>query len=157
MVRRLFNSKHREQLWLREKNKAYLAGLGAQPRCNLCSLPVLETDDWDESHDPGKAKAFGGKKTGVAHRPCNQRHNNAVVTPAVAKAKRVYRKHIGAQKPGMGRFAMRGGRRSGERKTIAGQVVRRTTGAERHAAMLASRALRDADGNPVGVWAETKP
>ena len=59
-----------------------------------------------------------------------------------------------AQKPGMGRFAMRGGRRSGERKTIAGQVVRRTTGAERHAAMLASRALRDADGNPIGVWVQ---
>jgi len=105
-----------------------------------------------------KARAFKGSDAydnlGVAHRRCNLEDGAQVVTPAKAKADRVRRKHIGAQKPGMGRFAMRGGRRSSERKTIAGEVVRRTTGAERHAAMIASRTLRDADGNPVGVWAQ---
>ncbi len=154
MVRHMFNSKQREQLWLREKGKARIAGRGTLPICNLCDLPVAETDDWDESHDPAKAKAFGGKATGVAHRVCNQRHNNAVVTPAVAKSNRIRRKHIGAQKPGMGRFAMRGGRRSNERKTMAGEVVRRTNGAQRRVAMMAKLALRDADGNPIGVWAQ---
>ena len=158
MARRMFNSKRRETVWLRGKHKAFMDGRGAQPICPHCDLPVFETDDWDECHHPHKPRAFGGGDALDAvtpgHRLCNRRHGAQVVAPLKAKADRVRRKHIGAQRQGMGRFAMRGGRRSSERKTIAGGVVRRTTGAERHAAMIASRALRDADGNPIGVWAE---
>lgn len=156
-MRRLFNSKRRETVWLRGKHAAYAAGRGSQPICPHCDLPVFETDDWDECHHPHKPRAFGGG-SGVdavtpGHHLCNLRDGAQVVTPAKAKADRVRRKHIGAQKPGMGRFAMRGGRRSKERKTINGQVVRRTTGAQRHAAFIASRALIAADGTPVGAFA----
>ena len=161
MAHRMFNSKRRETVWLRSKHAAYMAGRGTQPICPHCDLPVFETDDWDECHHPHKPRAFGGGSgvdaVTVGHRACNQRHGAQVVTPAKAKADRIRRKAIGAWRPGAGRFAMRGGRRSEERKTIAGGVVRRTTGAQRHAAMLAGRALTDADGNLVGVWAADPP
>jgi hypothetical protein len=157
MARRMFNSKRRETVWLRSKHAAYMAGLGSQPICPHCKLPVFETDDWDECHHPHKPRAFGGGSgvdaVTVGHRLCNLRDAAQVVVPAVAKSNRIRRRHIGASKPGMGRFAMRGGRRSSERKTIAGEVVRRTTGAERHAAFVASRCLTAADGTPVGVFA----
>lgn len=157
-TRRMFNSKRRETVWLRGKHAAYVAGRGSQPICPHCDLPVFESDDWDECHHPHAARAFGAGNglddVTPGHHACNMRHGAQVVTPAKAKADRIRRKHIGAQRPGMGRFAMPGGRRSQRRKTVSGQVVERTTGAERHAAMLASRALHDADGNPIGAWAQ---
>ena len=137
-----FNSKRREQLWQREKHAAFLAGRGDLPICNICSLPVLETDAWDESHDPAKAKAFGGRAVGIAHHRCNHHHGAAVVTPAIAKSNRVRRKHIGAAGPGLGKSPMRGGRRDRIKKTMRGEVVLRLTGAERHALMMAAREIR---------------
>lgn len=161
MMRRLFNSKRRETVWLRGKHAAFTAGLGSQPICPHCKLPVFETDDWDECHHPHKPRAFGAGNALDAvtpgHRLCNREHGAKVVTPAKAKADRVRRKHIGASRPGSGPHAMRGGRRSKERKTIAGGVIARTTGAQRHAAFVASRCLTAADGTPVGVWAPDPP
>ncbi len=136
-----FNSKRREQLWQREKFAACQAGRGDLPICNLCDLPVFETDAWDESHHPGRAKAFGGRVVGIAHHACNHQHGAAVVTPAVAKSNRIRRKHIGAAGPGLGKYPMRGGRRDRIKKTMRGEVILRLTGAERHALMMARREI----------------
>jgi len=158
---RLFGSKRRETLWLREKHAAYVAGRGRLPICNLCGLPVAQTDAWDESHHREKPRAFGGGRglehVGIAHHRCNHEHGAKVVTPAKAKADRVRRFHIGAGGPGLGKARMRGGRRSGERKTFGHGVVRRQSAAERHAAMRERLALTAADGSPVGLWAPDPP
>lgn len=152
-----FNSKQREALWAAECWRAAIAGRGSLPICNLCDQVVRETDAWDESHDPGRAKAFGGRATGVAHHRCNHEHGAKVVTPAVAKAKRVHAKHIGAAGPGLGRTPMRGGRRDGIRRTMRNGVRPRLTGAERHAATIAKLALTAPDGSKVGLWAPDVP
>jgi|SRR5579862_986868 len=136
-----FNSKRRETAWQGAKVAAYLAGLGSSPICNLCGLPVFETDDWDESHDPAKPKCFGGRDTGVAHRRCNRDHGAQVVVPAKAKSDRVRRRHIGAFKPGMGKNALPAGRRSTLTKTFHHGVQPRLTGAEKHALMMAARTI----------------
>jgi len=141
MYRPRFNSRRREALWSAECFRSYLAGRGSLPICNLCNLPVAETDAWDCSHDPARAKCMGGKSVGVAHRRCNLLHAARVVAPAIAKAKRVRAKHIGAAGVGLGRYPMRGGRRDSIKKTMSGEVVPRTTGAERHALTMARRAI----------------
>src|ERR1035437_488055 len=99
----LFGSKSRQALWQREQLAAHLAGRGPLPICNLCGLAVKPSDCWEESHS-GAPKAFGGKSTGIAHHRCNHEHGAEVVVPAAAKAKRVYRKHIGAAGVGLGRY-----------------------------------------------------
>lgn len=143
MARRMFNSKRRETIWLRARFDAAQASRGPLPICNICDLPVLETDDWDESHHLHKPRAFGGgdgvEHVGVAHHLCNLRHGAEVVTPAVAKSNRIRRKHIGAQKPGMGRHAMRGGRRAPFKIAIGGGTKPRLTNAERHRAFIERR------------------
>jgi hypothetical protein len=146
----------REKVWQREKNKAYLAGLSPFPICIHCGLPVDQMKAWHVAHR--KARAFKGSDAldnlGVAHIECNLDDGAHVVTPAKAKADAVRRHHTGADGPGLGKCPMHAGRRSHMSKKINGRVVERTTAAQRHAAMVASRALRDADGNPVGVWAQ---
>ncbi len=134
-----FNSKRREALWLAERLAAYRAGRGNLPICNICDLPVLETDAWDESHHPDHPRVFGGRATGVAHRRCNHEHGAQVVTPAKAKANRVRRRHIGAGGPGLGKHPMPGGRRSALTKTFRYGVQPRLTGAEKHALTMAAR------------------
>src|SRR4029077_7132784 len=156
-IRYMFNSRKREQLWLREKGKARIAGRGPLPICNLCDRAVREQDAWDESHVPHMPKAFGGKVTGIAHHLCNITHGATVVRKAVEKSNRVRRKHIGAAGRGLGRYPMRGGPRGAFKIGVGGGRQPRTTSAERHAAMIASRTLRDADGNPIGVWAPDPP
>lgn len=59
---------------------------------------------------------------GVAHGPCNTKHGQKVVTPMVAKAKRTYRKHIGAH---MSQKPMDGSRDSKWKKKMDGTVERR--------------------------------
>jgi hypothetical protein len=160
-VRRLFNSKRRETVWLRGKHAAFTAGRGSLPICPHCELPVFETDDWDECHFLHKSRAFGASNAldnvTPGHHACNLRHGAEVVTPAKAKADRIRRRHIGAARPGTGRHPLPGGRRSGFKIAIGGGTRPRTTSAQRHAAFVASRALRDDDGNPVGVWACDPP
>lgn len=136
----MFGSRKREALWLRERLAAYKAGDGDLPICNLCGLPVAETDDWDESHD-GVPRANGGRLTGIAHMLCNRQHGAKIVTPAIAKANRVRQRHIGASGPGLGKHPMRAGRRSGLKKTFGKGLQPRLTHAQKHAAFLAGRAI----------------
>ncbi|MCC6172036.1 MAG: hypothetical protein IT481_08405 [Gammaproteobacteria bacterium] len=131
----------RQALWQREAMNAYLAGHGYQPICNLCGLPVITGDAWDESHDPAKPKCFGGERVGVAHRRCNREHGAQVVVPVRAKSDRVRARHTGADGPGLGRHPMRAGRRSRESKTFHHGLQRRLTLAQKLARMRAARAI----------------
>lgn len=139
----MFNSADREKLWLRCRTTAYLDGRadGTFCICNLCELPVYQTDAWDESHDPAKPKAFGGKSVAVAHRACNRAHGAKVVTPAVAKSNRVRRRANGAFGPGMGRYPMRAGRRSSIKCKVGGGVVPRLTLAQKEARFRKKRGI----------------
>jgi hypothetical protein len=141
MTRYRFNSRQREALWCEQSLAAWKAGRGRDPICNLCDLPVTPTDAWDESHDPARARAFGGTRTGVAHRRCNREHGAQVVVPALAKSDRVRARHIGAAGPGLGKRPMPAGRRTRISKTFRHGVVARTTLAQKLAAMRASRAI----------------
>lgn len=134
----MFGSKKREALWQCEVLAAYKAGRGREPICNLCDLPVTVHDAWDESHDRGRAKAFGGKSVGIAHRLCNRLHGQQVVVPAVAKSNAVRKRYLGITGPGLGRFPMQGGRRSRISKTMRHGVQPRLTLAEKHARTMAA-------------------
>ena len=106
----------------REKLYDRCRGDNKFPICNLCGTPVDGTREaWDESH-AGAPYCFGGTDTGVAHRACNRRHNNEVVTPAYAKAARVRRTHIGAS---VSDYPMPGGRNDSIKRTMSGRVVKR--------------------------------
>lgn len=140
----LFGSVAREQVWQLECLAAYKAGRGRLPICVHCDLPVTPGQDWDRSHVT-VPRAFGGKSVGVGHRTCNQLDNNQVVTPAVAKADAVYKKHHGIIGPGLGRTPMRCGRRSLQSKSMHGGVKRRLTHAEKHRAFLAKRYFVEVD------------
>jgi hypothetical protein len=147
-----FGSKARDYLYSREKTAAYLAGRGNFPICPHCDLPVTPDQAWDEAHIT-VPRAFSGKSTGVGHRDCNQRDNHQNVTPAVAKAKRVYQKFVGIKGPGLGPRPMRCGRRSGQRKTMRNGVQPRQTYAEQHRDFLRRRyfvEVEDIDG-PIEV------
>lgn len=116
--RRRLSSSAREELYLRCKGDAEF------PTCNICNFPVDGTREaWDESHE-GAPSALGGSESGIAHRECNRRHGAEVVTPMVAKAKRGYRKFIGAHRS---RYPMACGRDSGRMKKMDGRVVARPT------------------------------
>jgi hypothetical protein len=123
---------NRELLWL-----ACLNDCG-QVICNLCGAPVKCGEAWDESHI-GAPKALGGKTVGVAHHKCNLDHGAQVVTPMVAKTKRIARKHLGISGKGLGSRPMPGGRRSKQSKTIQNGVVTRQSQAEKHQAAMARR------------------
>lgn len=139
MPRRLSPTK-REALWLCEAKAAEVAGRGPYPICNLCDLPVQPGQAWDESHMP-IARAFGGRLTGIAHERCNRMHGVQVVWPSVAKSNRVRRFHIGASGPGLGKYPMRAGRRSPISKTFRYGLQPRLTLAQRHARVMAARAI----------------
>lgn len=146
----LFGSVQREQVWQLECLAAYKAGRGRLPICPHCDLPVTPGQDWDRVHIT-VPRAFGGKSVGVGHRKCNQLDNNQVVTPAVAKAERVRKKHFGITTPGLGRAPMACGRRSRQSKSMAGGVKRRLTHAEKHAAFLKARYFVDVEDISGGV------
>lgn len=138
--RPMFGSKHREDLWLRCKYEAQFAGRGDLPICPHCNLPVQATEGWHECH-VGRAKSNKGKSTRVGHAACNLKDAREVVVPNNAKADRQRAFHEGRKGPGLGRYPMRGGRRSGETKTFQHGVARRRTLAEKLAAMRAKRAI----------------
>jgi hypothetical protein len=94
------------------------------PICNLCNLEIATGQDWEESHQP-VPRALGGKKTGIAHVRCNRDHGAKVVTPAVAKGKRVRRRHLGIVREGLGRSRMPGGRHSKVKITMDRRIVPR--------------------------------
>lgn len=154
-----FNSKRREVCWHRACAAARMAGLGSLPICNIpgCGRVVQESDDWDESHDPGRHKVFGGRETGVAHRACNREHGAQVVVPEKAKADRIRRKHIGAARKGTGPHPMPGGHRANFKIAIGGGRKPRLTVAEALAATREKLTLKALDGTPIGVWASDPP
>lgn len=131
--RRRLSSTAREKLYDR------CCGNNKFPICNLCPLPILPGQEWDESHE-GAPHALGGTETGIAHRKCNREHGARVVTPMVAKAKRGRKKHIGAW---VARHPMQGGRASGISKKMNGEVVARKTRAEKLALPAKYRAATD--------------
>lgn len=118
-------AKQREELWRAEAEKARAAGRGDYPICNLCGFPVLPGRLWDESHESGRPRAFGGTETGVAHRKCNRRHGAEVVVPMVAKAKRQWRRNLGISEPGVSLNPLPGGRDDRLKKKLTGEVVPR--------------------------------
>lgn len=122
--RRRLSSKAREELYDRCR------GTNAVPECNICGLPILLNEPWDESHDPeGVPHALGGTDTGVAHRDCNRRHGAEVVIPMVAKAKRGRQKHIGAF---VTKAPMPCGRASQRSHAMAGGIKLRQNLADHH-------------------------
>jgi hypothetical protein len=123
---------NRELLWL-----ACLNDCG-QVLCNLCGAPVKCGEAWDISHMP-VPKALGGNEGGIAHRKCNRDHGSRIVTPAVAKTKRIARKHLGIKGAGLGSRPMPGGKRSKQSKTMQNGVVTRQSQAEKHQAAMARR------------------
>lgn len=141
----------RTVVYLRAQHEAFMAGRGRFPICPHCDKPVEEplTGDWHEAHLT--PKAFGGRRTHgnirPAHPDCNLRDGHTVTTKA-AKARRLRLGKPPARHP----FPC--GVNSKWTKPIHGVPQRRQTGAQRHAAFLARRALRDADGKPVGAFAK---
>src|SRR5262250_874421 len=89
------SAKYREQLW-----DACASPITGWVHCNLCGGRVLPTEPWAESHI-GVPAAHGGNVVGIAHKRCNELDNNTFVTPYVAKPKRMRRKDIGADRPGL--------------------------------------------------------
>jgi hypothetical protein len=111
----------REKLYDREAEKARVAGFRF-PICNLCGLEIAPGHQWHESH-VGRPKALGGKETGLAHAQCNLDDGHEV-TRAVAKAKRIARKHKGCV---LTSAPLPGGRNSRWSKKLNGEVVERLT------------------------------
>jgi hypothetical protein len=93
------------------------------PTCNIpgCGRPVKPGEAWVESHFP-VPHALGGTETGVAHDLCNRIYAGNVEVPAIAKAKRVRRKYVGAH---VAQHPLPCGRNSSRKKTIDGRVVAR--------------------------------
>jgi len=139
-----FGSSLREQVWQLECLAAYKAGRGEFPICPHCDLPVTPDQAWDRVHVT-VARAFGGKSVAVGHRRCNQRDNNAVVTPRAAKADRVFKKHVGIKGPGLGKSPMRCGRRSNERKTMRHGIQPRRSLAQQHREFIKKRFFLEVD------------
>src|SRR5258708_6694376 len=126
-----YGTRHRDFLYKDAATTAYMDGRGEHPICPHCDLPVTPDQAWDEVHIAAPA-CFGGKSKTVGHKRCNELGNNEVVTPAAAKAERVRKRDLGITGPGLGRHAMRGGRRSKLRKTFAHGVQPRLTLTEKH-------------------------
>lgn len=97
-LRKRLNTTQRQALYDAEVAKARELGRGEFPICNICDIPVVPPQDWDESHWP-VPHSFGGKITGIAHRRCNRRHGSQVVTPLLAKSNSTRAKHVRAYRP----------------------------------------------------------
>lgn len=130
---RRFSTKQREQLWDRCCQED-----GGQPICPHCEQIVHPTQAWDECH-VGAPKALGGIETKVGHRRCNQLDNNLVVTPMVAKVKRVRRRAIGAK---VAKHPLPGSRRSKFKILVGGGTAPRLTTRQRHLLFLERRRIK---------------
>ena len=131
-------TKRRQALWDAEVARSEAANLGGYPICNLCGLPLLPIDKWDESHET--PKAFGGTKTGIAHVSCNRRDGAANVKPRVTKAKNVRARHTGAYRP---RKRFPGGRDSDVKIKVGGGIEPRVGLAEKMRETLERRRTFD--------------
>jgi hypothetical protein len=131
------HTRRRQALWDTEVARSLADDLGDFQICNLCFLPVLLSDRWDESHD-GTPKAFGGKITGIAHAPCNRRHGASIVKPLVTKAKNIRARHTGSYRP---RKAFGAGKDSGLKRKVGGEIVARISVTEQVRQTLEKRRI----------------
>ncbi len=95
--------------------------------CHFCNGRINGVrEGWDISHElplelGGSDEDDANMKP--AHRKCHRAHTSAVDVPAIAKAKRIERKHLGIA-PKQSR-PMPGSKSSGLRKRMNGTVERR--------------------------------
>lgn len=97
-------------------------------RCHLCGEKIWPGQRWDVSHLI--ALELGGPDTAdnlaPAHRKCHAWQTRMVDLPAIAKAKRIEARHVGAA---VARRPLPCGRDSAFRKKIDGTVVPRSPAA----------------------------
>ena len=112
--RKKISNKERAEIFLRED------GI-----CHLCKLPIFPGQDWDVSHPETGLWAGGSDDRAIlkpAHRKCHKAHTSEEAGQR-AKEARVRQKHLGAhQKKGP---PMPGSRRSGFKRKVNGQTIRR--------------------------------
>ena len=67
--------------------------------CHLCGLKVMPGEDWDNSHEIPLEMGGADDESNwnVAHRKCHRVHTATVDAPRIAKTKRQYARHIGAE------------------------------------------------------------
>lgn len=116
-TRRKLSSSDREKLY------DLCRGNDEFPACNIpgCGGLITIGQAWVESHFP-VPHALGGTEVGVAHERCNKFYAEQIEVPAIAKAKRGNRKHIGAH---VSRTPLPGGRHDTRKRKIGGGVVER--------------------------------
>ena len=97
----------------------------ADGRCHICGEKIGVSDAWDVDHviplAMGGDEAKGSANLQPAHVACHAEKTPADVG-AIAKAKRVSARHVGASAP---RNPLPGGRRSKWKKKINGECVPR--------------------------------
>ena len=93
--------------------------------CALCRLKIHAGERWEVIHPI--ALANGGRDVSwnraPAHYRCHRTQTSTVDAPAIAKGRRQYEKHIGANLPS--RRPLPGGKGSKLKKKISGEVVTR--------------------------------
>ena len=125
MMRRRLTTPQRRALYESACEAAKAAGR-EHPACNLCPLPILPGQDWDESHDPQKPRWLCDEPaSAIAHRRCNRIWNNRHDTPLYAKNEREREKFLDIKRS---RTPLPGGREDPRKRTMAGAVVDRATG-----------------------------
>lgn len=93
--------------------------------CHLCSAKIQPGQEWDVSHEiPLELGGADDESNWLpAHRRCHRDHTALNDIPAIARAKRIYAKHIGAKAPS--RNPMPGSRASKWKRKMDGSVVLR--------------------------------
>lgn len=92
--------------------------------CHLCGMVVRAGETWEVSHviPLELGGADDESNWDVAHRKCHREHTAQNDIPAIAKAKRMEARHIGASVP---KKPLPFGRNSLFKKKLSGQIVRR--------------------------------
>ena len=110
--------------------------------CHICRQPIQPGQRWEISHPI--PIALGGADDDTNRAPAHKHPCHSTVTaardiPAIAKAVRVRAKHIGAYRSSK---PLPAGRDSRWSKKISGEVVARTTLAQKLETMRAKREVR---------------
>ena len=95
-------------------------------KCHLCGGKIQVGEAWEVEHVIPLAMGGADDDSNrmLAHRKCHSRKTATCDVPAIARAKRRERAHIGARKS---RNPLPCGRRSAWKKKISGEIVRRST------------------------------